>query len=596
MSSVLRSRRILLIAGIAVFLLLFAISVAAMQWIQPQFIRGALRPEGREEWKAFSAVPWEAPAEFGALEIEITLRRRTPAATRFALRADDCLEHVSVNGEVPALSAVPPCRPGREQVLDLTGFLRPGENILRFKVRNRGGEAGLALRVSDGDPLLLALRACSLALIAGFGVFLALVLRRALRAWSGTLIGVVVLGVILRMTYFYVTPFTLRAHDALAHAQYVRFVLEQGLIPFSDGGWEFFQPPLYYALAAGWWKLLALAHADGRIFPALQFLSLLFSLASFLFAYLAARRIFPSAADRIPLIVSCTALATLPGLVFSASRIGNDVPAQAWAFLAMYLLVRWWQDGRDADWIALAAAAGFGLLTKSSAILVIGAAALCLFLKPGVPLRRALRLACVVILVIAIIAGWYAALRFAQGDRSLLPNAAGLNATLRVPTTRTSFTVFNPIRLIQVPFNDPWHGVGGGHFWEYYFRSAFFGEFRHAPALRPLASVIIALALLLIPFLFFSIFRALREWRRFAPLLCILAVPLAGQAAIRVLYPFSVLQDFRHTAMVALPAACLLALGIARSHPFLRRAGIVCCVLLAACFTLFLVALGFAPS
>src|SRR5690242_11597222 len=39
----------------------------------------------------------------------------------------------------------------------------------------------------------------------------------------------------------------LRAYDGYAHFSYIWFLAENWRIPLPTSGWEFFQPPLYYA-------------------------------------------------------------------------------------------------------------------------------------------------------------------------------------------------------------------------------------------------------------------------------------------------------------------------------------------------------------
>src|SRR3954467_10146256 len=48
-----------------------------------------------------------------------------------------------------------------------------------------------------------------------------------------------------------------RAYDGYAHFSYIWFLAENWRIPLPTSGWEFFQPPLYYAVMAWLWNILA---------------------------------------------------------------------------------------------------------------------------------------------------------------------------------------------------------------------------------------------------------------------------------------------------------------------------------------------------
>ena len=62
----------------------------------------------------------------------------------------------------------------------------------------------------------------------------------------------VVAMVHLRNAYVY--PHA-RGFDAVQHADYVRFVADRWQVPDASQGWEMSQPPLYYVLSAGLYRL-----------------------------------------------------------------------------------------------------------------------------------------------------------------------------------------------------------------------------------------------------------------------------------------------------------------------------------------------------
>ncbi len=71
------------------------------------------------------------------------------------------------------------------------------------------------------------------------------------QTWTwAILLGALVIGTWLRWIYVEGTPATLRAHDFQGHMDYLGFVLEHGRIPTATQGFQGYQPPLYYFIAA----------------------------------------------------------------------------------------------------------------------------------------------------------------------------------------------------------------------------------------------------------------------------------------------------------------------------------------------------------
>jgi 4-amino-4-deoxy-L-arabinose transferase-like glycosyltransferase len=375
----------------------------------------------------------------------------------------------------------------------------------------------------------------------------------------GILLLAAVLGAWLRWIYVDGTPVDLRAHDVQGHLDYLSFLLEYGHMPSHSQGFQGYQPPLYYVLA-----VLSTGQEAGEVLDtaALQQLSMWISWITLGLGLWIGRMLFGGT----ELALFCAALATFPGLIYSASRVSNDGLVQLLMFAALWLLIRWRQTAQDRWWLGCAAVIGLSVLTKSSGLLLLPVAAALLWLGPS---GRRLKLGATAGGIIAAISGWLIAVRlWVDQTPSIVPNTSALPPELHLDTSLLDLVGFNPVRLLQHPFGNrlEWLQQEQG-LWEYYFRSAFFGEFFVPPSLTHEGWLILLLGLLLLPVLGLGIYRSLySEPDRLAHLWVPLLVLLNIHGLYRVLAPFTPSQDFRYTSLVLLPAVAL-ALHGARGLP-----------------------------
>jgi len=140
------------------------------------------------------------------------------------------------------------------------------------------------------------------------------------------------------------------------------------------------QPPVYYTLAAAWWRLgQALGFTDVHLLYWLRFLNILFVVCLVCVAHLAARTFFP---ENLFLRLGVPAvLAFMPQTAFYT--IENDVLSPLCFGVAFILLVRWLQSDRPGA--GLGALAGLALaatfLTKISNLPLLIVSALAVLLK-----------------------------------------------------------------------------------------------------------------------------------------------------------------------------------------------------------------------
>jgi 4-amino-4-deoxy-L-arabinose transferase-like glycosyltransferase len=240
--------------------------------------------------------------------------------------------------------------------------------------------------------------------------------------------------------------------------------------------------------------------------------------------------------------------------------VGNDGLVQLLIFLGFAGLLCWWQTGRARWWFFAAAATGLGVLTKSNALVLLPIALGLLWIRPGLDKAARIRLLAWGGGTVAAISGWLIGIRlWLEQTPSVVPNTIYLPATLRLATSPSDLLWFNPVRVLEHPFGNHlgWLQQEQG-LWEFYFRSAFFGEFPFDPGLRWTGWLILLLAMGLLPLIGLGLWRAIRSapvehaylWM---PVLMLLSI----HGIYRVFAPFVPSQDFRYTSLVLLPAGAL---------------------------------------
>ncbi len=385
-------------------------------------------------------------------------------------------------------------------------------------------------------------------------------------SWNTACWGVLILGVLLRFFYMLATPAVVRSYDTDGHREYITYVADHRALPPPDGGWEFYQPPLAYVIAAPIVTLgRALEWSTESVDRALQMQSFLFASIAFAIAAWIGRLLFRGKAKPWASVFALI-LALIPGFVMFSSRISNDVLLSTLSFLAIALMVRVWQHGSRRNWVILAIILSLALLTKASALLLIGAAGVLLLLERKTSWNeKAFRIfLCGTIGL--VLTGWFMIPRLMDKGVTrvaLVGNIYSLNDALRVPNTPAVLLTFNPAQVLAHPFNDPWNdSERRQYFPEYFLRSAFFGEFAF-PEARAIAIEILTSAMLLLISMFFGIYSSLRKnFREYLPLHLTFGFLIVGHMITRIAFPMGNTGDFRFSAPLLIPASFYLIFGL----------------------------------
>ncbi|MBL9123244.1 MAG: hypothetical protein JNG90_06395 [Planctomycetaceae bacterium] len=200
-------------------------------------------------------------------------------------------------------------------------------------------------------------------------------------------------------------------YDVQGHFEYVRFLTQNGRLPLATDGWQMFQSPLFYLLAAPCDALLAHRWTDAEVTKALRFLPLLCGLAQIEICFRAARTVFTRDDQQA---IATVIGGLMPMQIYISQVIGNEPLAGALTsllvLLCLQLLCAPGQPRRGGYFALMGGVWGLALLAKVTPVLlaplVFATAWFCLRTQVASLPAHLWRIACLLAGVIAI-AGWY---------------------------------------------------------------------------------------------------------------------------------------------------------------------------------------------
>lgn len=493
------------------------------------------------------------------LEVDMPVNWLTPRT--WQVIPDDRLTAMSIDGKPVPLERIPPEKLSDWRhgfVIDLSPWLSSGVHHLEFTVDNTAWFGHLTLQARQGWRVWL--------LAASLLPWL-LALCRLFRLGPGqtAILGASLLAL---CAYWSVTPWSERVYDVKRHGEtghlgYIEYVTEHGSLPRPDQGWEYFQPPLYYAGGAAvkrWADWLGLADTEALRAYALG-LWLIFLTASAATLRLALRR------SGGAVLLATAVLALWPAGVIHGLRISNDIALYAAAAVATYCMLRWWRGGRPRHLYGMALAVALALLCKSSASAVLAAAGLLIALRllrrgrwrRWRPWGQALGAGAIMLagVVLSLARGvWY--WLHGQVASWLIGSIGTLDADLRVPNGLRAYIPLD----IPVFLTSPWvdsrdDATGRGNFWNYLLRSALSAEFQFDGQRQRVIAFFWGALLLALLILLLARMGRLRWnpgalWREL-PWVALSLLWLASVLSVRYAYPFSCQGDFRFILPVLVP-------------------------------------------
>jgi tetratricopeptide (TPR) repeat protein len=157
--------------------------------------------------------------------------------------------------------------------------------------------------------------------------------------------------------------------DAKEHLKYINYIQEHRTLPLPNEGWEMYQPPLYYLVAAATLSACKLSINDSTSILILRSIGGFLGIAQFILVFLSLRLFFPVRAAFIGLLLA----AFLPMHLYLAQYVTNEMLAATLATATLYLCLRLLKsDALHMPQFALVGLVlGAAILAKATAILLL---------------------------------------------------------------------------------------------------------------------------------------------------------------------------------------------------------------------------------
>lgn len=575
-----------LLALVALVLLL-----TANRSLVPDFRDTTLQFEGKEAEEA--SLPLNVETNGSPFRLSTTLVRTSPLqASVLRIRTDNCLHSIRINARNFLIPGGKICgQAGR--IVDLAPLLEYGSNSIDFALTSLKGRATLSLSLTRRDPSVAFHRLLILLVLAL--LFLRLVLRSPSlflkMGWS-----IFGFGTILRSFYMFATVYNVRSYDANAHLAYVRYVLDHWSIPAAGSAWEYHQAPLYYFVAAIWKNILSvLTYFPVQSQEEYQMLALVLSVATLAAGMWAAYQLYPK--NTLSFSLFSLLLATAPALVFFSSRISNDVLYTFFAFLFVALLLRFLRTGRVRDWFSMSVVIALGFLSKANAALFFPIAAIASQwnFPPFIKKRLSGNLLLLSFGLIGMLTGWLVYLRLfieEKTTKTLSFGHYGMNKHLIIPENQHfwNYVTFDPLQVLLHPFNNNWTFLSRReYFFEYFYRSAFFGEFQFPEVPSWLTYSLLVLGLPLITIVLLRVYAELRRPTVFTVSMILLLLTLTtANLLFRYKFGCACDQDFRFAVLLLVPLSYFIVNAVTAARGFIRYSGLTLLLLFAASSSTFL--------
>jgi tetratricopeptide (TPR) repeat protein len=157
--------------------------------------------------------------------------------------------------------------------------------------------------------------------------------------------------------------------DSKEHLKYISYIQEHRALPSPTEGWEMYQPPLYYLIAATILAARKLSISDSTSVLVLRFFGAFLGIAQFVLVFLSLRLLFFARTAFIGLLLA----AFLPMHLYLAHYVTNEMLAAGLATATLYLCLRLLKSDTPSTsqfaWLGLAI--GAAMLAKATGVLLL---------------------------------------------------------------------------------------------------------------------------------------------------------------------------------------------------------------------------------
>ncbi len=505
--------------------------------------------------------------------IGFSIKKGPLSSGRIHVYPDDCVRDFKIDGlsVIAGLGERTLCRYGEGFDLDLSRYLTGGSHTAELTLENRGGPAAISFAAGNSQVLL------SFGGILG-ALLAAVLLYRLCRilGFNRPLAALAAAGLVLRLVYLVYTGPAARTYDVYekgGHFFFIRYLLDHYSLPHPAQGWEFHQPPLYYAAAALLSGLSGIANTNYYEFY-LQILSVSANMVCLVFGILCFKQVLTS---RTAVLLASALFVFWPSGIMNAVRIGNDNALFAFYSISFYYLLCWYKNPASKGVWAAVFWACCAVVTKTNGLVAASLVCIIYLLRAPRVLPRPVVIKYCALLPLVFSAAFmlertddlYYFIHGRTADWLLGNSIVHMDPRLRVDGSLPNYLSFDYKTFVKVPFiNSRDDNTGRQFFWNYFLKTSLFGEFRFGDrSMSAIASGLsmALLALLAIAFLTFCIFRV-SDLRRHGLLLLNICLCFFAIVYLRVRFPASSFTDFRLAYPMLISFAALLGIALEKAE------------------------------
>ena len=216
-----------------------------------------------------------------------------------------------------------------------------------------------------------------------------------------------------------------KGFDAHGHIEYIKYVALHWHPPLANQGWEMFQPPVFYFLAAVLYQFFGLFTSESVCFKAIQFFSAVSGTGIVVFVYLTLRKLYPQ--NLSVQLFSVSIGAFLPILLYMNPLVSNEILTGLMISIALYVLICYGFE----EYLSLSKSfllglfVGIALLTKYTGVCIFLTSFMILltrmFTNSSMWRKELLNIA-IFIFTVFLVSGWFYVRNFVIFDNTFIGN------------------------------------------------------------------------------------------------------------------------------------------------------------------------------
>lgn len=340
--------------------------------------------------------------------------------------------------------------------------------------------------------------------------------------------------------YFHISYNFTYTNDLQGHLDYAYFMHKHPGRPGSYNGWENFQPPLYYYLAALAIKMAQDFHTV-PVLTAIRFVSWVCMLVFQFFGVLTLRRL--SWSQQAGWLASALFL-LWPGNIHIAARISNEALYYAFFSAGFYYLILWYQDNRPKPLVTAAAFTALSIATRTNGVMLAATAALHVAIKW---VRRDFSLRFLSKTQWILLVGFCLLGIGLNTIHMLLNPSGGFNAHMGTGGSG-GIPLMNFISMnLQEYINSPLYNSGRVQtYWSILFKTSMYGEYHWDGSMLLLRLMNATLLLLVTYALLPWLSGRWQKWREMLPFMTMMAIAMLFHMEFASLKFYLLCQDMRY--------------------------------------------------